>query len=66
MISSHVDLQVPAAATQFFDGDGFAVFMQGRQEMDVQGLQNRVPLACAGRVLFRQLRFILFMVGKTA
>jgi len=27
---------------------------QGRQAMDMQGLQNRGPLACAGRVLFRQ------------
>ncbi len=34
--------------------------------MDVQGLQNRVPVASAGRVPFRQLRCILFVVGETA
>ena len=34
--------------------------------MEIQGLQNRIPLANAGRVLFRQLGCILFVVGETA
>ena len=39
---------------------------QGMQKMDVQVLQDWIPLANSGRVLFRQLRCILFVVGETA